>query len=82
MQLSLERLPVSERLLLIEELWKSIISDRQSLKDIKYIFPSSSQKELMKLLEEYLSEYAENKFYNRFELRNIIGSRGIGYLCH
>ena len=58
MQLSLERLPVSERLLLIEELWKSIISDRQSLKDIKYIFPSSSQKELMKLLEEYLSEYA------------------------
>lgn len=82
MQLSLERLPVSERLLLIEELWKSIISDRQSLKDIKYISPSSSQKELMKLLEEYLSEYAENKFYNRFELRNIIGSRGIEYLCH
>lgn len=82
MQLSLEKLPVSERLLLIEELWKSIISDRKSLKDIEDISPSSSQKELIQMLENYLSEYAENKFYNRFVIEQMMGSRGITQLCH
>lgn len=82
MQLSLERLPVSERLLLIEELWKSIISDRQSLEDIEYIAPTSSHGELIKLLEKYLSEYAENKFYNRFVIEQMMGSKGVSELCH
>ena len=82
MQISLEKLPVSERLGLIEELWSSIISDRQSLKDIEDITPTSSQKELIKLLDKYLSEYAENKFYNRFIIEQIMGSRGITRLCH
>lgn len=82
MQLSLERLPVSERLLLIEELWNSIISDRQSLKDIEDITPTSSQKELIDLLEKHLSQYAKNKFYHKYEIENMMGSRGIKYLCH
>lgn len=82
MQISLEKLPVSERLGLIEELWKSIISDRQSLKDIEDINATSSQKELIGLLERYLSQYAKNKFYHKYEIENMMGSRGIRYLCH
>lgn len=82
MQLSLEKLPVSERMVLIEQLWDSIISDSKSLKDIECIPLTSSQEKLVELLDKRLSKYAENKFYHRFNIENIIGSRGIKLLCH
>ncbi|WP_201578987.1 DarT ssDNA thymidine ADP-ribosyltransferase family protein [Psychrobacter sp. Pi2-52] len=82
MQLSLEKLPVSERIELIQQLWDSIISDSKSLKDIKNIPLTSSQEKLVELLDKRLSVYAENKFYHRFNIENIIGSRGISILCH
>lgn len=82
MQLSLEKLPVSERMVLIEQLWDSIISDSKSLKDIECIPLTSSQEKLVELLDKRLSKYAENKFYHRFNIENIIGSRGIKNFCH
>ncbi|AAZ18191.1 hypothetical protein Psyc_0322 [Psychrobacter arcticus 273-4] len=82
MQLSLEKLPVSERMVLIEQLWDSIISDSKSLKDIERITLTSSQEKLVELLDKRLSEYAENKFYHRFEMEKMMGSRGIQILCH
>ena len=82
MQLSLEKLPVSERLVLIEQLWDSIISDSKSLKDIEHTPLTSSQEKLVELLDKRLSVYAENKFYHRYEIEQIIGSRGIKFLCH
>lgn len=82
MQVSLEKLPVSERLVLIEQLWDSIISDSQSLEDIKHISLTSSQEKLVELLDKHLSEYAKYKFYDRYDTENIAGSSGIHYLCH
>jgi len=81
-QLSLEKLPVSERMVLIEQLWDSIISDSKSLKDTECIPLTSSQEKLVELLDKRLSKYAENKFYHRFNIENIIGSRGIKHFCH
>lgn len=82
MQLSLEKLPVSERIVLIEQLWDSIISDSKSLKDIEHILLTPSQEKLVELLDKRLSVYAENKFYHKYNIENIIGSRGINILCH
>lgn len=82
MQLSLEKLPVSERLVLIEQLWDSIISDNKSLKDIEHTPLTSSQEKLVELLDKRLSEYAKNTFYTKYEIEQIMGSRGIKYLCH
>lgn len=82
MQIPLEKLPVSERMLLIEQLWDSIISDSKSLEDIDHIPLTKSQEKLVELLDKHLSEYAQYKFYNRYEIENIAGSRGIKYLFH
>ena len=81
MDINLSNPSTYEKLDLIKELWKSVIEDNISSQNFSNEINSVNH-DLIKLLENYISDYTRKFYEDKFVVRNILGSRGVKYLFH